>query len=181
MINLVAIQKAYHKVADTNSRIYIKMKMLILKNDILIVVLICIISRLPQILSPYLFLDPDESIMGLMAKHFSEGKVIPYFFYGQNYGFALIEVFIISLFYKTVGISDLSIKISMLLLWIVGVIFFYKTLKQIEPKKHGWTLMLTIFLFVLSPAWAIRSLKAHGGYITSFGLSSVVTYMTLLQ
>ena len=157
--------------------IYSKMKKWILDNNLLIIVSLSIISRLPQLLSPNLILDGDECIVGMMAKHFSEGKDVPYFFYGQSYGFSLVEVLVISLFYRIVENSDIAIKVSMLFLWILGIIFFYKTIKQIEPKNNDWSSILAISLFILSPAWAIWSMKARGGYITSFVLSSFTTFM----
>lgn len=154
-----------------------KMKEWILENYLLIIVSLSIISRLPQLLSPNLLLDGDECIVGLMARHFSEGKDVPYFFYGQSYGFSFVEVLVISLFYRIVENPDIAIKVSMLFLWIVGIIFFYKTLKQIETKNNDWISILAISLFIFSPAWAIWSMKARGGYITSFSLSSLTTYM----
>ncbi|MEZ5283502.1 MAG: hypothetical protein R2712_01585 [Vicinamibacterales bacterium] len=48
-------------------------------------------SRLPQLLSPHLFLDGDEAVIGLMARHVADGRALPLFFYGQNYGLALFE------------------------------------------------------------------------------------------
>jgi len=155
----------------------IKMKKWISNNALLIIFSLCIISRLPQLLSPNLFLDGDESIVGLMAKHFSEGKGIPYFFYGQSYGFSLIEVLVIRIFYSILGVSDIAIKISMLLLWTLGIIFFYKTLKQLGPINNAWASFLVTVLFIFAPAWAIWSMKARGGYITSFTLTSLITYL----
>ena len=52
---------------------------------------ICIASRLPQLRSPNLLVDGDESVLGLMAKHVAQGKEFPIFFYGQHYALATIE------------------------------------------------------------------------------------------
>ncbi|MEI6765941.1 MAG: hypothetical protein WCM76_09890 [Bacteroidota bacterium] len=145
-------------------------------RQVIIIVLLCLLSRLPQLLNPHLRIDGDECIEGLMAKHFSEGNGIPVFFYGQTYGFALIEVMLISLFYVFFGISDTAIKIAMLTLWTVGIVFFYKTLKQLNPEDR-WTAFLITLVFIFSPSWFMWSLKARGGYLTAFALFPIITYL----
>ena len=153
------------------------MKKWISNNATLVIIALCLCSRLPMLLSPNLFLDGDECIVGLMAKHFSEGMEMPWFFYGQAYGFSFVEVFFVSIFYAFLGVSDIAIKLSMLLLWTLGIVLFYKTLRQIEPNNSQWTAFLVTLLFVFFPAWAIWSMKARGGYLTAFFLSSLITYM----
>jgi len=56
----------------------------------LVIIILCFVSRLPQLLSPHLMLDEDECVVGLMAKHLMEGHVAV-FFYGQSYGFTLVD------------------------------------------------------------------------------------------
>lgn len=123
------------------------------------------------------FLDGDEAIMGLMAKHFGEGKGITLFFYGQSYGFSLIEVFMIRLFYFVFGIGPVAIKLAMLTLWSIGVIFMYKTLKVYAKGRNEILVILITFAMIFSPAWMVWSMKARGGYTTAFTLSWIVLYL----
>ena len=152
----------------------------ILKNywPVFIIIAVAIISRLPQLLSPDFMLDGDECIMGIMAKHFVEGKTVPFFFYGQNYGFAFIEVLAISAGYLLFGMSDYVVKLSVFAMWIAGVMFFYKTLLYISNNNKLAALGFTL-LFILAPAWAVWSMKARGGYITAFLFSNIVLYISL--
>lgn len=143
-----------------------------------VILLCCIATRLPQLLSHHLLLDADECVSGLMAKHLYEGKEVPVFFYGQRYGFSLIETWTISVFYFFTGISDAAVKIAMLLLWSLGILFFYKTLKRIKGDTTLLPILITL-LFVVSPAWAIWSMKARGGYITAFFFSNLCVYLLL--
>ncbi len=143
------------------------------------IAILCLVSRLPQLLSPDLLMDGDECIVGLMAKHFSEGKGIPFFFYGQSYGFSLIEVISIQVAYWIFGISDLAIKLSMISLWMIGIIFFYASIKKTEQLENQWTPLLIAIVFILNPAWGIWSMKARGGYITAFSLSSIITWLII--
>lgn len=152
----------------------------ILKNhwQVFIIIAVAIISRLPQLLSPGFMADGDECIMGIMAKHFVEGRTVPFFFYGQNYGFAFIEVLAISAGYLLFGMSDYVVKLSVFAMWIAGVIFFYKTLLHISNNNRSAALGFTL-LFILAPAWALWSMKARGGYITAFLFSNIVLYISL--
>lgn len=146
--------------------------------EIWLVVLLALVSRLPYLLSPDLMLDGDESIVGLMSKHFIEGKDVPLFFYGQTYGFSFLEVLFISGGYLIGGVSDLVIKASMLLLWTIGVVFFYKTALIVCDKNKPAAFVL-VLLMILAPAWIMWSMKARGGYITAFTLSNIVLYLSL--
>lgn len=134
---------------------------------------------MPQLLSENLILDGDESIVGLMSKHFQEFKEVPFFFYGQSYGFSFIEVLAIRIFYIFFGVSEIAVKLAMLSLWTVGIIYFYKTLQEIGFKKNPWIPILITLLFIFSPAFAVWSMKARGGYLTAFALTPIVTYLIL--
>lgn len=151
----------------------------ILKYSIPLIIILCLVSRIPQIVSENLFLDGDECIVGLMAKHFIEGKGIPVFFYGQSYGFSFIEVLVISVSFLIFGISDIAVKVSMLLIWTTGIVFFYLTLKEIGFKNNNWAPLLITLLLIFLPSWAIWSMKARGGYLTAFTLLSLYTYLAL--
>lgn len=143
---------------------------------VLFIILLCFISRLPQLLSPHFIMDGDECILGLMAKHMLQGKDFPVFFYGQSYGFSLLETLFIALGYCIGGVNDYSLKLSMLALWTVGIIFFYRSLRLICRPGSNLPILITV-LFVLCPAWAVWSMKARGGYLTSFTLTWLITYL----
>lgn len=140
-----------------------------------IIIMLTFVTRIPQLINPDLLLDGDECVVGLMAKHMYEGKEVPVYFYGQSYGFSLLETTFIVAGYAVGGISDHSIKLSMLCLWLTGAIFFYFTLRSIN-KDPVIPFAITLLL-VLCPAWAEWSMKARGGYITAFVLSSVITWL----
>jgi hypothetical protein len=146
------------------------------KVQVWTIVALCLITRIPQLISPNLILDGDECVLGIMAKHIMQGKGFPIFFYGQNYGFSLVEALLIIPFYKILGITTLTVKLPMLLLWTTGVIFFYFTLTHIGSKHKYLPFLLTLIL-VLTPAWAVWSMKARGGYLTAFTVSSILLYL----
>ena len=138
----------------------------------LLLIAACIISRLPELMSPNLLLDGDECVVAIMAKHMMTGKAFSAYFYGQAYGFSLIECLFIIPFYFLFGITTLSVKLAMLALWATGVLFLYKAFRLIN-KGYSWLPLLLILVFIWSPAWAVWSMKARGGYLTSFALTSI--------
>lgn len=121
-------------------------------------------------------LDGDECVVALMAKHAYLGKELPVYFWGQNYGYSLIEVLSILPFYAVIGINTLAVKLAMLCLWGVGVVFLYKAMLQIN-NWHKMLALLFALIIILCPAWVNWSMKARGGYLTSFTLSSVALYL----
>ncbi|MCB0700756.1 MAG: hypothetical protein H6551_10475 [Chitinophagales bacterium] len=147
---------------------------------VFLIVTLAIVSRVPYMLSVDFMLDGDECIMGLMSKHFYEGKELPLFFYGQTYGFAFLEVLAISCGYMIAGVSDHVVKISVLLLWIAGCVYFYRSLLLMSNGNKGLALLVTCIL-ILSPAWAMWSMKARGGYVSAFLVSNIVLYLSLLK
>lgn len=66
----------------------------------------------------------------------------------------------------------------MLVLWTLGVLFFFLFLKNLSSNDKWLPILMTLVLIV-SPAWAVWSMKARGGYIASFVLSSL--FLFLLQ
>ena len=76
------------------------------------IVIICILSRLPLLLSPFLKIDEDECTIGLMALHAAQGKELPFYFLGQSYGFAWVETLTTALAFKIFGVGILSLKNS---------------------------------------------------------------------
>lgn len=147
---------------------------------LLLIILLSVLTRLPQLLSSNLLLDSDECIVALMAKHMCRGEGFPVFFYGQSYGFSLVETAVISLFSLPAGMNDIAVKLAMLALWITGVYFFYRSLKEVVTQ-YKWLPLLVTVLLICCPAWAVWSMKARGGYLTAFMCSTLITWLLLRQ
>lgn len=147
----------------------------IARYPIAALIVICLLSRIPLLLSPYFFLDGDECIIGLMAKHLYEGKELFLFFWGQNYGLAIVEIIAILPFYLLLGYTTLAVKLGIFSVWIVGVVFLYKTLIAVT-NNNAASFTVTVF-FVLFPAWGNWCMKASGGYVAAFMLSNLLLYL----
>lgn len=140
------------------------------------IVLIAVISRIPQLVSDKLILDGDECVVATMAKHLMQGSDFSLFFWGQSYGFSFVETVSIIPFYVLLGYSTLAVKLAMLSLWIAGTIYLYKAIQKLPGNNDRLTFIL-ILILILSPAWGIWSMKARGGYLTAYTLSSLALYI----
>jgi hypothetical protein len=134
----------------------------------------CVLSRLPQLLSPNLLLDGDECVLGLMAKHVAQAKEFPIFFYGQHYGLSSLEAAAGAMGFVLFGTGALTLKCAMLALWTAGIVFLFLALSKYVGT--GKAFLITVAL-VLNPAWAVWSMKARGGYITSFTATAALAYL----
>ena len=137
---------------------------------------ISLVSRLPQLLSPNLLLDGDECVLGLMAKHVAAGKEFPIFFYGQNYGLASVEAAAGALGFVISGTGPLPLKLAMLGLWSAGIGFYFLAFSELVGKRRSFWITSVL---VLMPAWAVWSMKARGGYITSFTTTGALLYLLI--
>jgi hypothetical protein len=135
---------------------------------------VSVVSRLPQLLSPNLLLDGDECILGLMGRHVTQARDFPVFFYGQNYGLAIVEAPAAAVSFLILGTGAVPLKLAMLALWIGGVAMYFLALSR--PLGHTRSFWITLML-VLMPAWAVSSMKAWSGYITAFSAAAVVFYL----
>lgn len=136
--------------------------------------LLGLFTRLMFLDSNVFFFDGDEAILGVMALDLLNGDPA-FYFYGQAYGFSFIEVLMISLGIKAFGINMLAIKIPMLVLWLSTIMLIGLTIRKIT--QHNLLLiLLSIAVIVLSPTWLVWSMKARGGYLTSFFCSSLIVY-----
>jgi hypothetical protein len=124
--------------------------------------------------SPNLLVDGDECVLGLMAKHVAQGKEFPVFFYGQHYALETVEAGVGALGFVLFGVGALTLKLAMLALWTVGVLFWFLALSRIVGISRSFWISAAL---VLNPVWAAWSMKAGGGYITSFTATAVLLWL----
>src|SRR4051794_29361871 len=137
-------------------------------------IVISVVSRLPQLRSPNLLVDGDECVLGLMAKHLAQGRDFPVFFYGQHYALATVDAAVGAVAFRLFGVGALPLKLSMLALWTLGILFVFLTLSRLAgPTRSFWITTLLI----VNPAWAAWSMKAGGGYLTSFTATAALVWM----
>src|ERR1041384_6333053 len=68
----------------------------------------------------------DEAIIGLMAKHISEGRVFPFYFYGISYNASgAWEAYLAVIPFWIFGVGVIALKIPTVLLSLVCLTLFY--------------------------------------------------------
>ncbi len=144
---------------------------------ILYVIVACIVSRLLFQDTNVFFIDGDEAIVGLMGIDILNGD-LPFYFYGQNYGLAFFEAVFVSIGIAMFGTTMAAVKIPMLFMWCLSVVFIALSfLKLFKGNKLLTLLFISILIF--SPTWLVWSLKARGGYLTSFFFTSLSMYLLI--
>ncbi len=111
--------------------------------------------------------DSDQAIVGLMAKHLSQGRAFPLFFYGQTYMLGVEAWAAVPFFWiagPTVGALRLSLltwNIAFGLLLVVGL--------QRDAGLRPWTALVAALFFLVAPASISGELlDAQGGIIEPF-------------
>ncbi len=111
--------------------------------------------------------DSDQAIVGLMAKHLSEGRAFPLFFYGQPYMLA-VEAWLAVPFFWIAGPTVASLR-ALLIVMNLGVV------SMLIIGLHRWgglrpylALAAALFIVVPSPRTASELLEAQGGNIEPF-------------
>lgn len=140
----------------------------------LLFVLTAVMFRLPQLTSGQVALDGDEAIVALMADDVLDGSTVPVFFYGQQYGLALLEVLPVAGACHFFGHDPIVVKATMLALWILGGCFTVHAASRLGGPMAGAFVGLVL---ASMPAWVPWSMKARGGYVTAFWASQVALWV----
>lgn len=137
---------------------------------------LCILFRLPNLLSRNLFFDIDEAVIGIMAKDLLNGHSIPYYFYRQNYGFSTVETLFTAFFIKLLGAGVWALKLAGLSMFSLGGTFLLYSLKHKKVSTLCW---ICAFIIIAGfPSWYIWGTLMRGGYLTSFVCVTAVVYIT---
>jgi hypothetical protein len=76
-----------------------------------------------------LYFDSDQAVIGLMAKHISEFRAFPLFFYGQNYMLA-VQAWIIAPFFWLAGPSVAMMRLPLILLNALAAVVLLRGLSS---------------------------------------------------
>jgi hypothetical protein len=129
-------------------------------------------ARIPYLVSPNRILDGDEAILGLMAKHTAAFTELPVFFWGQSYGFAIMETLPVAAAFRLFGVGPLVLSMTMFGLFLFGLWLYEGGFRNLTENRC-WSRVLTLALGLL-PVWIIWSFKARGGYLSAFVLGGLL-------
>ena len=111
--------------------------------------------------------DSDQAIVGLMAKHLSELRALPIFFYGQNFMLA-VEAWLAAPLFWFAGPSVTALKLPLLGVHVAVTILLLRMLEREVGLRPFLALVPTLF-FVLAPIGSTTLLlQANGGNVEPF-------------
>jgi hypothetical protein len=141
---------------------------------ILLGLILIAVTRWPHIAGPGAILDGDEAILGLMAKHLSEGARLSWYFYGQNFGVTIIENLTASAFFLVFGISAISLKASTLFLWIGGWLLFVCGVRRLAGTSAA---LVAGYLLLSAAAWGLWPTLARGYHVGGFAIAQLCFWL----
>ena len=111
--------------------------------------------------------DSDQAIIGLMAKHLSEGRAFPLFLYGQTYMLA-VEAWTAVPFFLIGGPTVGALRFSMLV-WNLAFGVLLVVGLQRDAGLRGWTALVPALFFLAAPVSISGQLfAAQAGTIEPF-------------
>ena len=91
----------------------------------------------------------DEAIIGLMAKHISEGRYFPFYFYGISYNASCAwEAYLAVVPFAVAGVDVVALKIPTVLLSLVCLVLFYVMTLRLYSRRVA---TLAALMFALWP------------------------------
>ena len=111
--------------------------------------------------------DSDQAIIGLMAKHLSEGRAFPLFFYGQSYMLG-VESWFAAPFFWIGGPTVASLRSAMVVLNLTAAILVITTLWKSAGVRPLFGLVAALFFVIAPPFTSALLLEAQGGSIEPF-------------
>jgi hypothetical protein len=111
--------------------------------------------------------DSDQAIIGLMARHLSQGRAFPLFFYGQTYMLA-VEAWAAVPFFWIAGPTVGALRCS-LLAWNIAFGALLVVGLRRDAGLPPWTALVPALFFLAAPASvATQLMNAQGGIIEPF-------------
>ena len=111
--------------------------------------------------------DSDQAILGLMAKHISEGRAYPLFIYGQPYLLA-IESWMAVPFFWVAGPTVFALRASLIAWNIAVVALIIVGLHRYSGLRPALALVASLFLAFPPPDTVADLVDAGGGNIEPF-------------
>jgi len=118
--------------------------------------------------------DADEAIVGLMAKHISEGSGVPLVWYGQHY-MGTLPSYLSAALFSMVGVSANAVRVVPLALSLVLVYVTFKLAAEMYGNHVGC--LSALWLALCPPFLAVFSLK-QAGYMLTLVIGSTVLLIT---
>jgi hypothetical protein len=113
---------------------------------------------------PQSHFDSDQAVIGLMAKHLSEFRAFPVFWYGQTYMLG-VESWLAVPFFWILGPTVTALKLPLLLINIAVAILLFRRFRREAGLDDRRAAFATSFFVLASPITSAHFLTANGGNV----------------
>jgi 4-amino-4-deoxy-L-arabinose transferase-like glycosyltransferase len=125
-------------------------------------------SRFVILFASQTHVHSDEAIIGLMAKHISEGRYYPFYMYGQPYNAgASCEAYLASIPFAVFGVGVLPLKCCVVLSSLLCLTLFYLVVSRIYDRRTAFLAALVLALFPSLVKWHFQ-VRGYSPYFLSF-------------
>jgi hypothetical protein len=130
----------------------------------LALVALAAIARGVLFMQPGVRFDPDQAIVGLMAKHISEGRAFPVHFYGQSYLLA-VEAYLAAPVMWILGPTEVALKLPVLAM-NVAIVLLLVWIAQRDLGLRPLLALAGVMPLVIPPMLiGTRLMEAMGGNV----------------
>lgn len=129
----------------------------------------------PLVWWPGLHFDSDQAIVGLMAKHISEGRAFPLYFYGQSYMLA-VEAWLAAPVMAALGATVAAVKLPLVAINLLIVGLLVRVLVADAGLRPALAAVAALPLAMPPAGVATRVMEANGGNVEPF-LYVIVLWM----
>lgn len=130
----------------------------------LAVAALLVAARGALLMMPGVRFDADQAIVGLMAKHISEGRAFPVFFYGQSYLPAL-EAYLAAPVMWVLGPTEVALKLPVVAMNIAAALLLLKATMRDAGLRPVLALVATLPVVLPPFVPGTRFMEAMGGNV----------------
>jgi hypothetical protein len=116
------------------------------------------------VLRPESYFDADQAIVGLMAKHLSELRAFPVFFYGQTYMLG-VEAWLAAPLFAIAGVSATALKIPLLMMNGAIAALLLRAFERDVGLRPALAAVAALPFVLPAPGLASAFLDSNGGTI----------------
>ena len=132
-----------------------------------VVVLLVLFRSLPFALYEQIQFDSDQAIIGLMAKHLSEGRAFPLFLYGADYLLA-VEAWLAAPWFLVAPPTLLTLSLSLILVNIAAALLIVFALERWGALTPWQAFVAALFFGVPPPIVSGNFASVSGGNVEPF-------------
>ncbi|MBZ0308571.1 MAG: glycosyltransferase family 39 protein, partial [Anaerolineae bacterium] len=131
-------------------------------RPLLLILLLALCSRVWLIQTDQVAFSSDEAIVGLMARHITQGYSIPTFYYGQDY-MGSLDAVLVAVGFEILGESVRTIRYVQLVLYLLIIWTSYLLAYRVTRRRSA-ALMTALLVAVPSMLGTTYTTLTLGGY-----------------